>query len=212
MGKLFLLVLADILRNHILDLTFCSAAVVDNAKTNTFNVLGDRLNFERKNASSARLEEAGGADESLDLAQQTDVVINGQSRIMDADIMATNGVIHIVDTVMTTESGIPITALMAKRNLTTFKKLIDASGLADEFDMLSNASFFVPTDKALENSKWKRELDEGADKLAGNEELKKFIDYHVGLPYVKTCDLKEDVIKTRAGGDLKVNLYATVSD
>lgn len=197
----------DILKNHILDLTFCSAAVVNKAKTNTYNVLGEKLNFERK----VRAKAAGNPDETLDLNEIQDIVVNKESRVTESDVMGTNGVLHVVDTVLSTESGQPITTMLGKRNLTVFKGLIEANGLDEEFDVLSNVSFFAPTDKAFENSQWKKELEVNPGNLKDSADLRKFLEYHIGLPYVKTCELNEEMVKTKAGPDLRVNLYATVS-
>lgn len=195
---------ADILKNHILDLTFCGAAVVEKAKTNTFNILGDRLLFERQTA------EEENATETQDLSRQSEIVINKLARVTEADLMATNGVLHVIDTVLETSSATPVTTLMDHQNLTIFKRLVEVAGLDESFDTLSNVSFFVPTDKAFEHSEWKTELDTNADSLKDNAELKRFLEYHIAADYIKTCNLSEEVIPTKAEGGLRVNLYSTV--
>lgn len=196
--------IADILKNHILDLTFCGAAVVEKAKTNTFNILGDRLLFERESPAEDN------ATETQDLGRRSEIVINKQARVTESDMMAMNGVLHVIDTVLETSSATPVTALMNQQNLTIFTRLVEAAGLEETFDTMSNVSFFVPTDKAFEHSEWKSELENNPSTLKDNAELKQFLEYHVAADYIKTCNLSEEVIPTRAEGGLRVNLYSTV--
>lgn len=178
----------------------------DKAKTNTLNLLGEKLLFERQ------VSEQANATESQDLTGDSDILINKQAKVTESDLMATNGVLHVIDTVLQTDSGTPITEVLGNHNLTVFKQLVEASGLDDSLNLMSNASFFVPTDKAFENSKWKTELENSPESLKDNAELKKFLEYHIGLPYVKTCNLSEEMIETAATGEqLRVNLYSTVS-
>lgn len=196
---------ADILKNHILDLTFCGATVVEKAKTNTFNILGDKMLFERQEAV-----EQENATESQDLIKQADIVINKLARVTEADLMATNGVLHVIDTVLETDSATPVTTLMQHQNLTIFKRLIEAAGLEDTLDAMSNVTFFVPTDKAFEQSEWKAELENNAESLKDNEKLKKFLEHHIATDYIKTCNLSEEMISTLSAAELRVNLYSTV--
>lgn len=195
---------SDIIKNHILDLTFCGAAVVEKAKTNTFNILGDRLLFERQ------ISEEENATESQDLSKRSEIVINKQARVTEADLMATNGVLHVIDSVLETNSATPVTTVMEHQNLTIFKRLVEAAGLDETFDAMSNVSFFVPTDKAFENSDWKTELEKNPDSLKDNEDLTKFLEYHISKDYIKTCNLTEEIIPTITEGGLRVNLYSTV--
>ncbi|GAB0094832.1 transforming growth factor-beta-induced protein ig-h3 [Sergentomyia squamirostris] len=198
----------NILKNHILDLTFCSCAVVDTVMTNTYNLLDQKMIFERVGGQQKSGEDVA-ESEVADMAGVREIVINGLAKMTEADIMATNGVIHVIDTVIPTESGMPITSMLTSQNLTIFKSLLEASGREEEFEMMSNVSFFVPTDRALQDSHWAKELEENRDSLKDNEDLVRFLNYHVGIPLIKTCDLNDDMIHTKSGDDLRVNLYAT---
>lgn len=199
--------ISDILKNHILDLTFCGAAVVEKAKTNTFNLLGERLFFERTSAGAA-----AESKENNDASDSTDdlrIIINKQATIKEADLMASNGVMHIIDTLLETDSARPITSVMESKNLTIFKRLIKEGNLEETFNGLANASFFVPTDKAFDNSEWKTLLENEPESLKDNSDLRKFLEYHIA-DYMKTCNLTEEMITTQGGGALRVNLYSTV--
>lgn len=219
----------DILKNHILDMTFCSAAVVndDEAKTTTYNMLGEKMLFER----SSPKEEVAGEETTLpteemeanntesrseleDLNDIPGILINGKSRIVEQDIMGTNGVVHIIDTVLETQSGLPITSMLQSRNLTIFKKLMEYGSFDSEFDALSNATYFVPTDLAFESTEmgqyWIKQLEEAPQKLKNNEKLKQFLQYHVVQPLTKTCDFTEKMMPSMMGEPLRINLFSTV--
>ncbi|XP_055698928.1 transforming growth factor-beta-induced protein ig-h3 [Phlebotomus papatasi] len=194
----------NILKNHILDLTFCSCAVLNTVMTNTYNLLDQKMTFERVDA-----EKPEEATEIADLTASKDITVNGMAKITEADIMATNGVIQVIDTVIPTESGMPITSMLASQNLTTFKRLLEASGREEEFEMMSNVTFFVPTDKALARNEWVNVLEEKPSLLQNNEEFMNFLNYHIVAPLTKTCDLTYDMLQTKSGESLRVNLYAT---
>ncbi|CAO1408001.1 unnamed protein product [Diamesa tonsa] len=218
----------NILKNHILDMTFCSAAVVndDEAKTTTYNMLGEKMLFER----SSPKEDVAGEETTLpteemeanktesrseleDLNDIPGILINGKSRIVEQDIMGTNGVVHIIDTVLETQSGLPITSMLQSRNLTIFKKLMEYGSFDSEFDALSNATYFVPTDLAFESTEmgqyWIKQLEEAPQKLKNNEKLKQFLQYHVVQPLTKTCDFTERMMPSMMGEPLRINLFST---
>lgn len=195
----------NILKNHILDLTFCTVAVVPDAKTTAYNVLGQAMSFERSSLNDQQMQ----GTEISDLSGIQDVIVNGQAKITESDIMGTNGVVHVVDAIMPTETALPITSLLEKKNLTVFKQLIEAADLQDQYDDLSNVTYFAPSDKAFEGSYWQQQLQENPQSLRGNPELKEFLQYHVVEPMIKTCDLSEKSIPTKSGAPLRVNLYST---
>lgn len=196
----------NILKNHILDITFCSLAAINGVKTTTYNLLSEKLEFEYASMAKTELD---------DMSNKKDqrLMINGVANLQETDLMGTNGVVHVIDTVLSTDSGMPISNTLANRNLTIFKQLIDDAGLEDAFDSLSNKTFFIPSDKAFEQSEvgqyWIQQLKEHPESLKDNARLKEFLEYHVAEPLIKTCDLSEDMVKTTAGQNLRVNLYNT---
>lgn len=198
----------NILKNHILEMTFCSVAVVEDSKTSAINLLGEKMNMERV-ASGATKKNEG--TEAADLAGIKSIQINGKSNMIESDIMATNGVIHVVDTLLPTDSALPVSSLLESRNLTTFKKLIELSGFEDELDSYENVSIFAPTNAALASNYWTSKIESEPDSLKDNAELTSFLKYHVGKPLIKTCDLSEKMLDTENGEKLRVNLYSTHS-
>ncbi|XP_016960915.1 periostin isoform X3 [Drosophila biarmipes] len=187
---------SNILKNHLLDLTFCSLATVPGAKTTAYNLLGEPLLLNRTQLAA---NQTGPAP----------IYINNLAKIIEADIMGTNGVLHVIDTILPTESALPMTSLMSQKNLTIFQRLLEASGYDDQFDDLDNVTIFAPTDKALQNTEWARLLKEQPQLLDHNLDLLEFLNYHVVKPMIKTCDLSEKSLPTVAGSSVRLNLYST---
>lgn len=198
----------DILKNHILDMTFCSVAVVDGAKTSAINTMGEKMNLERVELPKSSTESSS---EAAALVATKSIVINGKSEITETDIMATNGVMHVIDSLLPTDSSLPLTSMLAARNLTIFKTLLELNGLEDIVDSYENVSVFAPTDAALESTEWAQKIESDPDSLKGNEELSKFLKYHIAKPLIKTCELSERSLDTENGDKVRINLYSTVS-
>ena len=64
-------------------------------------------------------------------------------RVLESDILATNGVIHAIDGVMISERSQPISRYLEKHRMTEYLDLIKDSGLLNEWDGLQNVSFFI---------------------------------------------------------------------
>ncbi|CRK92133.1 CLUMA_CG005715, isoform A [Clunio marinus] len=201
-----------ILKNHVMDLTFCSSAVIDDdAKVSAYNILGEKMIFERSND----IEDEKTTNDVRSKQTEASIMINEKAKIMEQDIMGTNGVVHIIDTVLETQSGLPISTMLTAHNLTIFKTLIDYGSFSNDFDNLNNATYFAPTDEAFETSiigrYWMKQLEESPQKLKNNEKLKAFLDYHVVQPLTKSCDLSQEMLPTLNDGEpLRVNLYSTM--
>ncbi|XP_065363398.1 transforming growth factor-beta-induced protein ig-h3 [Calliphora vicina] len=188
---------SNILKNHILDLTFCSVASIPGAKTTAYNLLGEPMRFNRSKSLDA------------DSKEQQPVMINGIAKITEADIMGSNGVVHVIDTIMPTESALPLSSLMQEKNVTIFKRLLEATGLDNKFDDMDNVTVFAPTDKAMQNTQWAKMLEESPEQLKDNKDLIEFLNYHIAQPMIKTCDLQEQLMPTVGGDKVRINLYST---
>lgn len=154
---------------------------------------------------------AAGKSEVADLVGEQPVVVNNIAKITEADIMATNGVVHVIDNILPTESALPLSTLMQEKNVTIFKRLLEAAGLVDKYDDMDNVTVFAPTDKALQTTKWAQILEESPESLRNNAELMEFLNYHFAQPMTKTCDLSDSNLPTIAGPEVRVNLYSTHS-
>jgi len=205
---------SNILKNHILDLTFCSVASVPGAKTTAYNLLGEVMLFNRTTIHNPETEAShmvGRAKVETPEIEEQAVIINGIAKMTETDIMGTNGVVHIIDTILPTAAALPITSLMKEKNVTLFRQLVEAAGFDEKFDDLNNVTIFAPTDKALNHSKWVQLLKESPEKLRNDAELKDLINYHVISPMIKTCDLTEKLFPTENGQKVRINLFSTHS-
>lgn len=191
-------------------MTFCSSAVADDAKTSAYNLLGERIELEYVDDATDSTE-----NEIADMTNKRSITINKKSRMTETDLMGTNGVVHIIDSMLPTESAQTISSVLEQNNSTIMNTLLEAGNLRDYVDDSMNATFFAPTDKAFEGSNigmyWLKMLEENPSGLKNNMELKEFVDYHMMQPMIKTCDLTDGAIKTKADKDVRVNLYSTVS-
>lgn len=75
--------LSGIFKHLIVEHTVCSSAIIGNATTH--NIDGELIDLERK------------SDDQL--------LVDGKAKIVEADIIATNGVVHLLDTIIIPESG-----------------------------------------------------------------------------------------------------------
>jgi transforming growth factor-beta-induced protein len=217
----------------IMDLTFCSAAVMDyDSRVSAFNLLGEKMIFEREKMANENSNETNEIESSSKLSQ---IMINEKVHITQEDLMATNGVLHVrlfnffnitliiiflnttqvIDGVLETESALPVTTMLGRNNLTIFKKLIEYGGFSDDFDGLENVTYFIPTDEAFETSEkgkyWLEMLNDSPKKLKNNENLRKFLNYHVAPAIITSKDLSEaSQPETLDGDSLRVNLYSTL--
>lgn len=192
-------------------MTFCSVAVVNDAKTSAINSLGEKINLERVVLPKVELSDKPTEADDLAKTDVKAVLINGKAQITESDLMATNGVIHVIDTLLPTDSAMPISTLLDSRNLTIFKKLIELNGFDDIIDSYENVSIFAPTDLSLATNYWAKIIDTEPESLKGNEDLTKFLKYHIAKPLIKTCDLTERSLDTETGDKVRINLYSTVS-
>lgn len=200
------------MKNHILDMTFCSAAVFEGAKTNVLNKLGERMMLELKEQTKKESDaENVTPSEVEDLVGKKLITIDGKAQIVEPDVMATNGVMHVIDALLPTDSSLPLTSMLESRNLTYFKMLLELNGIDEIVDSYENVTCFAPTNEALESNEWMKKLESDPSSLKDNEELTKFLQYHIAKPLVKTCDLTERSLNTEAGENVRINLYSTVS-
>lgn len=178
---------SNILKHHIVAHTVCSSAIIGNATTH--NVEGVVLNMER----------------TLD----DELIFEGKAKIIDVDIVGSNGVIHLIDTLIIPESGQYIGNVLKSHSFSKFQDIVDKAGMTEELNNFENATVFVPSDKAFENSETEKLLGEiGDDK----EKLKELVRYHVIDGHLESCDMSNNMkVPTKdEGEDLRINLYSTL--
>nr|CAI5842344.1 unnamed protein product [Callosobruchus analis] len=176
---------ASILKHHFTAHTICSKAIIGNATTH--NVQGDLLNLER--------------------SDDDEVLFEGKAKIVEADIIATNGVIHLIDEVIIPDSGLSIGSVLKHQNFTKFQEMIEKAGLKEEVNSLQNATAFVPPDRVFEAPEAQKLLTE-----LSTEELKAIVRYHFVQGLLPSGDMNNNVmLSTRDNGvPLRINLYSTL--
>lgn len=176
------------MRNHVIAHTVCSAAVIGNATTH--NIDGEIINMERKENDA--------------------IVIEETAKLTQADVITTNGVIHLIDTILIPDSAQYINQALKTHNLTKFQNYVEQAGLIDEINNYKNATIFAPSDKAFEDPDAVNYLES----LKGDKEkLRNFINYHTVQGQLQSCDLNDNAMINTNDKDktLRVNLYSTVS-
>jgi transforming growth factor-beta-induced protein len=138
----------------------------------------------------------------LQVAVQANQVTIGGAQVVKADVMAANGVIHVIDAVLLPPANIVATAAKAGK----FQTLLAAATAAGLADTLANGgpfTVFAPTDEAFAKL-GKDTLDDllkpdNKDKLAG------ILKYHVVAGVVKAADVvKLKAAKTLHGGSVTI--------
>ncbi|XP_026465763.1 periostin [Ctenocephalides felis] len=196
----------NILKNHILPHTLCSAAVPRSGQVvSTHNMAKDVMTLK-----STSMEPEGNTVQRKNRDSARVIRVNDDAAIEKSDIVAKNGVIHVLDKVMVPESARSIDNQLEKQNFTRFLELIESAGMRDFFAGLNNATVFAVADSALESEDFKSTFDE---MLKDKEKAAEFLRYHVVTRKMPSCDMKdeEDLPTASKNGDkLRINLYSTL--
>jgi transforming growth factor-beta-induced protein len=132
------------------------------------------------------------------------VTVNGNADVTTADITdATNGVIHVVDSVLLPNPTIPVTGIVSKNyNLTTLLSLVAErpdilNTLADES---GEFTIFAPTNEAFEAAL-------AANPGLTDEQITEILTYHVLAAEVLSTDLSDgQTATTLQGEDITVTI------
>jgi len=136
----------------------------------------------------------------------TTIKINGATNgatVTTADVTASNGVVHIIDTVLIPKGlSLPkIPDLAASANLTTLVKALKAAKLLDTLSAAGPYTVFAPTDKAF------AAVPDIDAILKDVVKLTKILRYHVVSDEVLSTKLKNgEEIKTLEGKSLSINI------
>ena len=145
------------------------------------------------------------------------VQINGASNVFQANVIATNGVLHAVDSVLLPDAFNDVTGIAVKRYfLSTLVGAVVATDLLEALqNPEANYTVFAPTDEAFGN------LPAGTLESLTEEQLRNILLYHVVDTRILSTDLADgsyeletlgggmiDVVV--AGGAITINGNATV--
>ena len=170
----------SLILNHIINSTLCSTAVKDYASVR--NALNVMLPIKR-------------VEEKLE--------ING-IRVTETDVLATNGLIHVIDGVMLSQRSQPISRFLEKHRMTQYLDLIKESGLLNEWDAMNNISFFIPSIDSMRSLPQKRLED-----IKNN--TKEIIGFHVIKPKTNALNWNNDqLLDTIQGNQVRVNIFGDI--
>jgi len=156
-----------ILKSHILPNVLCSGVIQGRARTN--NLLGDLVLLERDNKNTLSVE--------------------GVELIM-TDIMATNGVVHVVSDVIIPSAAQRLSDVLKQRKLTKLLTMLESAKLVEELEGLTNSTIFLPSAEAF------AQLPQPFTEMLAAEpaNLLEFILRHVGTPMIPTASLANGLL------------------
>jgi transforming growth factor-beta-induced protein len=142
--------LANTVRSHVVKNVICSSAVTVRGRTK--NILDAWIHLNRSTD----------ATEDSDLA--SDLFVEG-ARVSRRDVMATNGVIHVIDDVIIPQHAVGVLESASAAGLSRVLDLLDQAGLAQELSRSDNVTLFLPTDDAIDS------LSASQQRLLGDQQV-----------------------------------------
>lgn len=145
---------------------------------------------------------ANGSAISVDLTGG--VTLNGNAKVVSADIVARNGVIHVIDAVILPPSKNVLNLVLNDPDLSTLAAAVSAAGLADTIAGLNPVTLFAPTNQAFAN------LPAGTVEsllLPENvDTLRNILLFHAHAGGVYSSGLKAGWLSMANGGSVEVSL------
>ncbi|XP_066990165.1 transforming growth factor-beta-induced protein ig-h3-like [Macrobrachium rosenbergii] len=174
--------LDSILKNHVLPNVICSAAV-QQGKARTANLLDSYLLLERTD---------------------DDKMLASAAQIVAKDVVATNGVMHVVDAPLMPQEAKPVRKVLESHNLTRFMDLLEIAGMSEEMDSLNDVTIFAPSNAAIDSIPEDAKLKI----LDDPQQLRNILNYHIVTPSLKGDDINNNhIADTRADMPIRINLY-----
>ncbi|KAK3698746.1 hypothetical protein LTR37_016836 [Vermiconidia calcicola] len=150
---------------------------------------------------AARLSDDTETDESEDSDTPAVVITSGlktESTVVQADLNYTNGIVHVIDTVLTIPLNVSTTAYAA--NLTALAGALTAANLVDTLDAASDITVFAPSNDAFS----------AIGSAAGNlstQQLGEILQYHViNSTIAYSSSLGNGSVETLGGGILNITV------
>ncbi|XP_071438617.1 transforming growth factor-beta-induced protein ig-h3-like [Hetaerina americana] len=195
----------SILDHHVVSGTLCSAAVPQIPDYNAFAISrqGENLRLEWIEGEAGQWKlSLKGSNEQVE-----------KTMVSDIDIVATNGVMHLIDSILFPVSARQVNQALQDSNLTMFSSYLE---WADMMQDMENVTLFVPTNEAMQ--KWaaeeKLELEENDDELSEEEQQKvrDILMYHQVTPMINSCDMESNQVLTTKLPNQTVRIMLSSSD
>lgn len=123
-----------------------------------------------------------------------EIVVNDNATVVEADIEATNGIIHAIDRIVFPDNYLDVTGIVAKRyELEELEEAIEDADLVETLqeDTGDGYTVFAPANDAIE----------AADLPNDREDLENILTYHVIPSRILSNDLEESQTVTTVNGE-----------
>ncbi|XP_039298294.1 transforming growth factor-beta-induced protein ig-h3 [Nilaparvata lugens] len=171
-----------VLKHHILGHTVCSSAANNGSRISTVNLANDWLHI--------HMDESG------------NIVLDDKARIVEKDMVATNGVLHGLDKMLNPKNAKPVSDLLASTNHSKWLELMERAGVIEELNNAENLTMFAPSEAALNKS---------ADALNAMDEaaLRDVIMYHATK---QSCGIQNNEVLESflPSAKLRVHTYTNI--
>jgi len=169
-----------VLQNHLLKHVICSGALTGQHRSP--NLLQKMVN--------------------LTVSEDGKVFADG-AQLVQTDVMATNGVMHVVDQVLVPEEALDFLDVLENNGFTEFLALVDKAGLTKTFENTDNVTIFAPTNEAIQG------LPETVKaELADKDVLAEVLSYHVTPGLVNSHRFHDNLrLTTLASNYVRINTY-----
>lgn len=135
--------------------------------------------------------------DKLEVSITDDGVMIGDAKVAQADIMASNGVIHVIDSVLVPEIRTITEIAVATDSLSTLVAGLQAADFVDTFnDASANFTVFAPTNAAFNAAG-----GINASNIGDVDGLTSVLTYHVVAGSVKAEDLRDGQVLTTLNGE-----------
>lgn len=173
----------NVLKNHLLPNVVCSSVIQGDAQTP--NILNKHTKLIR---------------------DENDKLYVDGAQIVTSDVMATNGVLHIIDDVLIPDEALSLLQLAEKNDLVEFGKLVDLAGLKKELTKTENVTVFVPSNDAIKALPSHVVANFAKDQKG----LQDILQYHI-VPEVLSCNKFYNNLKLNSlqGTQLRINEYSS---
>jgi transforming growth factor-beta-induced protein len=135
----------------------------------------------------------------------TNVFLNGTAKVLEADKMASNAVIHIIDTVLVPPLKNIVEIAVADERFTTLVAAVTKAGLVETLSSPGPFTVFAPTNDAF--AALLAELGITAEELLDSPDLASILTYHVVAGKVTAADVvKLSKATTVNGKDIMIEV------
>ncbi len=175
------------------------------AKVLTYHVLAAKV--ESKDITEGlKAKTVEGNDVTAYIREQSVYILGGKAsnfaKVVTADVEATNGVVHVVDTVLIPPDMDPTENIVelaeATPDLSTLVKAVSAAGLVDTLSGTGPFTVFAPTNEAFQ--RLPAGVLDNLLKPENKDQLTKVLTYHVLAGKVESKDITEGLKATTVEG------------